>query len=187
MRAVQYIHAHVLEGIVAGEAAWRGGVGQQVEELEGSAGSVELVAGMGGEIEAEVLVAVENRGIDGAVEEREDGVGGRRDDGGLELPDGVKKKRSVEEQLSICRYWGAPQPSSMPKGYFMRMLLQKLRHVIAAAFCNTALGVIITTRAKTKKVVGTTTCDGNILLRTNNIAIVVLLQLANLTRLQING
>lgn len=85
MRAVQYIHAHVLEGIVAGEAAWRGGVGQQVEELEGSAGSVELVAGMGGEIEAEVLVAVENRGIDGAVEEREDGVGGRRDDGGLEV------------------------------------------------------------------------------------------------------
>lgn len=41
--------------------------------------TVELVAGVGGEVEAEVAVVVEDRGVNGAIEEGKDGIRGRWD------------------------------------------------------------------------------------------------------------
>ena len=70
MRTVQYIHAHALDGAVARETTRRRRIGEEVEQAEGSARAVELVAGVTGEIAAERLVVVENR----RVEERENRV-----------------------------------------------------------------------------------------------------------------
>lgn len=86
MRAVQYVHAHELDGAVAGEAARRRStVGQEMKELEGSTGPVKFVAGMAGEVEAQRLVVVEDRGVYGAVHENEDGVGRGGDEGRLNV------------------------------------------------------------------------------------------------------
>ena len=79
MRTVQYIHAHVLDGVVARETTRRRRIGEEVEQAEGSARAVELVAGVAGEVEAERLVVVENRRVDGAIEERENRVRRWRD------------------------------------------------------------------------------------------------------------
>lgn len=83
MRAIEYVHAHVSHCVVGGEAARRRGVGQHVEELEGGAGCVELIARVAGEVKTQVAVVVENRRVDGAVEEDEYGVRRGRDGGGL--------------------------------------------------------------------------------------------------------
>lgn len=88
MRAIQNVHAHELHSIVSGEAARRRTVRQQMEDSERVAGAVELVAGVAGEIEAEVLVVVEDRRIDRAIEEREDGVRRGRDDDRLDVGHG---------------------------------------------------------------------------------------------------
>lgn len=85
MRTVQYIHAHVLHSIVAREATRRRAVGEEVKKLERGTGAVELIAGVAGEVEAERLVVVENRRVDGAVEEDKDGIRRRRDHRGLDI------------------------------------------------------------------------------------------------------
>lgn len=61
MRAIQNVHTHELHSIVSSETARRRTVRQQMEDSEGVAGAVEFVAGMAREIEAEVLVVVEDR------------------------------------------------------------------------------------------------------------------------------
>lgn len=88
VRAIQYIHAHVVEGRVGGKAARLVGPGREAEEAEGGAGGVELVAGVAGEVWAEGAVAVEDGGVDGAVEEGEDGVGGGGEEDGLAVGEG---------------------------------------------------------------------------------------------------
>lgn len=49
-----------------------------MEDPEGIARRVELITGVAREVEAEILVVVEHRRVDGAVEQRKHGVRGRR-------------------------------------------------------------------------------------------------------------
>lgn len=68
MRTIQNVHTHQLHRIVSSETArGRRTVRQQMEHSERVASAVELIAGMAREIEAEVLVVVENRRIDRAI------------------------------------------------------------------------------------------------------------------------
>jgi len=67
VRAVQYVHAHELHSAVSGEAAGWGAVGQQMEDPEGIAGPIKLVTRVAREVEAEILVMVQNRRVYGAV------------------------------------------------------------------------------------------------------------------------
>lgn len=85
MRTVQYIHGHILDSVIPRKTTRRRSVGQEVEETKRSAGTVELVAGVAREVEAQRLVVVEHRRVDGAVEESKDGVGRGGNEGVLNL------------------------------------------------------------------------------------------------------
>ncbi|PON93064.1 hypothetical protein TorRG33x02_109700 [Trema orientale] len=56
-----------------------------MEDPEGIAGAVKLVARVAGEVEAEITVVVEHGGVDGAIEKCKDGVRGGRYYGGLNI------------------------------------------------------------------------------------------------------
>lgn len=56
-----------------------------MEDSKRIARTVELVAGVGGEVEAEVAVVVEDRGVNRAIEEGKDGIRGRWDQGRLDV------------------------------------------------------------------------------------------------------
>ena len=69
MRTIQYIHAHVLHSIVHCETTGRHcTINRQMEQPERGTPRVELVARVAGEVEAEGLVVICHRRIDGAVE-----------------------------------------------------------------------------------------------------------------------
>lgn len=96
MRTVQNIHAHELHSIIPRKTARRNKISTtstispvawphaQPKKPKRVAWVVKLVAGVAGEVEAEGLVVVEDRGVDGAVEEGEDRVRGRWNYGGLD-------------------------------------------------------------------------------------------------------
>lgn len=79
MRAIQYIHTHILHRFITRETTRRRTVGQQMKQLKRSARTVEFVTRMTGEIKTERLVMVKYRRINGAIDEDEDRVRRRRD------------------------------------------------------------------------------------------------------------
>ena len=72
-------------------------------------------------------------------------------------PEGVWKNKSLV-QFNTCLNWGAPQPSSMPNGYFIGMLPQKVLHGLKGKM-GMACSCSVST-SSLKMVSGERTCEG---------------------------